>query len=258
MNFRLPKQNRKACFHGGAFFEAVGEDFDDLNRHQTIINADVLDAWFPPAPSVVEALTDHLPWLLRTSPPTQSSGLIRAIARARELPPTSILPGAGSSDLIFLALRTWLGPGSRVLLLDPTYSEYAHVCEQVIGCKVDRFTLHRRDNYAVDLEQLESRWSHGYDLVVLVNPNNPTGRMIPRDQLEPVLKRLPSRTLCWVDEAYVDYTGPDQSLERFAASTPNVVVCKSLSKVYALSGVRAAYLVAGENSVETLRHLTPP
>ena len=78
-----------SCFHGGWFFEAIGEEFDDLHRRRRVINADVLDAWFPPAPSVIDTLTEHLPWLLRTSPPTQCQGLVQAIARSRGVPSRS-------------------------------------------------------------------------------------------------------------------------------------------------------------------------
>jgi histidinol-phosphate/aromatic aminotransferase/cobyric acid decarboxylase-like protein len=246
------------CFHGGAFFEAIGEEFEDLGRRRTVINADVLDAWYPPAPGVIEALSEHLPWLLRTSPPIRSEGLVRTVAHVRGVPAANVLPGAGSSDLIFRAFRTWLTRESRVLLLDPIYAEYAHVCEKVIGCRVDRFPLSREDRYQVDLEEWEARSKAGYDLVVLVNPNNPTGQHVARERLEAVLARLPEHVVCWVDEAYGEYAGVGQSLERFAASMPNVVVCKSLSKVYALSGIRAAYLVGAEARLDELRPLTPP
>ena len=91
------------CFHGGAFFAAIGDEFDALDRRHAIVNADVLDAWFPPAPNVTATLSAHLPWLLQTSPPTGCEGLVRAIARARGVAPASVLSGAGSSALIFLA-----------------------------------------------------------------------------------------------------------------------------------------------------------
>ena len=71
------------CFHGGAFFDAIGTDFQRLERRHEIINADVLDAWFPPSPKVLAALQADLGWLLRTSPPTSCEGLARTIARAR-------------------------------------------------------------------------------------------------------------------------------------------------------------------------------
>ncbi len=248
-----------ACFHGGAFFDAIGEKFQTLDRRHDIINADVLDAWFPPSPKVTAVLEQHLPWLLRASPPTGCDGLIEAIAEARGVDRRSILPGAGSSDLIFLALRQWLKPTSRVLILDPTYGEYAHVLERVVCCRVDRYTLNRANGYQVDLNTLQGRLAaHDYDLLVLVNPNSPTGRHIGKTELQTFLQRIPSRTKVWIDETYIEYTGPNQSLESFAAQSENVVVCKSMSKVYALSGARAAYLCAPPHLLEELRSITPP
>ncbi|MEO6005630.1 MAG: aminotransferase class I/II-fold pyridoxal phosphate-dependent enzyme [Opitutus sp.] len=256
LNF--PFRKPATCFHGGAFFAAVGERFDDLTRHRSIINADVLDAWFPPAPAVLETLEAELPWLLRTSPPTACTGLIEAIAEARGVTPANVLPGGGSSDLIFRALRQWLNPTSRVLILDPTYGEYAHVLEKVIGCRVTRFTLERANGFVVNCDHLQAALADAYDLVVIVNPNSPTGRHIPRPQLEELLRHAPANTRVWVDETYVEYAGAQQSLERFAAGSEHVIVCKSMSKVYALSGVRVAYLCAGAHQMEELRAVTPP
>jgi histidinol-phosphate/aromatic aminotransferase/cobyric acid decarboxylase-like protein/GNAT superfamily N-acetyltransferase len=254
----VPFQKPAACFHGGAFFERIGERFDNLENAQSIINADVLDAWFPPSPRVLQTLQEHLPWLLRTSPPTDCRGLIEAIAQARGVAANCILTGAGSSALIFLALRQWLQPGSRALILDPTYGEYAHVLERVIRCRLDRHVLSREDGYAVDLAKLEAQLQTHYDLVVLVNPNSPTGRHIPRPSLEALLHRVPIGTRVWVDETYLEYAGTDQTLERFATQSENVIVCKSMSKVYALSGARVAYLCAAAHQLEELRSMTPP
>jgi len=234
-----------ACYHGGKFFEAVGDEFQTLERLDTIIAADVLDAWFPPSPKAVAALEKNLPQLLRTSPPTGCEGLVRTIARVRGVQSENILPGAGSSDLIFLALRHWLTAASRVLILDPTYGEYAHVLERVIRCRVNRLPLLRGENYRVDLSRLNQALTGGYDLVVLVNPNNPTGQHIPRAELEAALKKVSPATRVWVDETYIEYAGSGESLEQFAARSENVIVCKSMSKVYALSGARVAYLGAG-------------
>jgi histidinol-phosphate/aromatic aminotransferase/cobyric acid decarboxylase-like protein len=254
----VPFRKPTSCFHGGAFFEAIGPEFDHLDRRNRIINADVLDAWFPPSPRVMKALQQDLPWLLRTSPPTACEGMVRAIARARGVQPENILPGAGSSDLIFLALRHWLNTDSRVLILDPTYGEYAHVLEHVVRCRVDRIALSRENNYQLDLEEFGRFAARGYDLIVLVNPNSPTGRYVPRVDLEKALRNVPPSTRVWVDETYIEYAGENESLEEFAISTPNVVVCKSMSKVYALSGARAAYLCGPLEVIGDLRAINPP
>ncbi len=260
LDWRLAFPFRKpiACFHGGAFFDAIGPEFDHLERRNEIINADVLDAWFPPSPKVIATLTKDLPWLLRTSPPTNCEGLTRVIARVRGVAPANILPAAGSSDAIFLAFRHWLKPSSRVLILDPTYGEYAHVLEKVIGCRVDRLALAREDNYRIDLGELESIAQRGYDLIALVNPNSPTGQHVPRADMEKLLHTIPSATRVWIDETYVEFAGRAETLESFAAASTNVIVCKSMSKVYALSGARAAYLCGPEPIIAELRGLTPP
>jgi histidinol-phosphate/aromatic aminotransferase/cobyric acid decarboxylase-like protein/GNAT superfamily N-acetyltransferase len=261
MEWQLPVALEPApsCYHGGAFFEEVGDAFDDLSRRHGIINADVLDAWFPPSPRVLAELEQHLPWLVQTSPPTECAGLVRAIAAARGVAVEQLVVGAGSSDLIFRALPRWLSRDSRVLILDPMYGEYAHILERVIGCRVDRLRLHRADDYDIDVERLARRVARGsYDMVVLVNPNSPTGRHLPRAALASLIARVPQRTRVWVDETYIDYAGVAESVESLAAVHPNVVVCKSMSKAYALSGARVAYLCAAPAAAAELRAWTPP
>ena len=248
-----------ACVHGGAFFDAIGDAFDDLSRRERVVNADVLDAWFPPSPKALAALREHLDWLVRTSPPTHAEGLARTVARVRGVPEACLLTAAGSSDLIFLAMREWLTPSSRALVLDPTYGEYEHVLGNVVGCRVDRFPLAREDGYDLDVERLgRTIRAERYDLVALVNPNSPTGRHAPRAALEAMLGRVPLSTRVWIDETYIDFAASSASLETFAALRPNVVVSKSLSKAYALSGLRAAYLCADAALLAPLRRLTPP
>jgi len=246
------------CYHGGAFFEAIGTEFEDLNKRKNIINADVLDAWFDPAPKVINEIANHFTWICKTSPPTDCSGMAKGIAKARGIKAENILPGAGSSDLIFLALREWLIPSSKVLILDPTYGEYIHVLEKIVGCQVDRINLKRANNYMPDLDEIVNMAKNNYDLIVIVNPNSPTGQHIPAKNLENTLRKIPPGTRIWIDETYVEYCGKDQSLEKFAVTTTNVIVCKSMSKVYALSGLRSAYLCASPVQLEKLRSISPP
>jgi histidinol-phosphate/aromatic aminotransferase/cobyric acid decarboxylase-like protein len=183
----------------------------------------------------------------------------RVIARARGVATEeSILTGAGSSNLIFAALRGWITPSSRVLILDPMYAEYAHVLERVIGARVDRLRLSRANGYQVEPEGLADCLSREYDWVVTVNPNSPTGRHLPRHQFERIIAHAPETTRFWIDETYVDFVGQDQSLEAYAAGSTNVLVVKSMSKAYALSGVRAAYLCGPPSLVAEARRWCPP
>lgn len=248
----------ESCAHGGASVEALGRGFETLEASGDVVPADVLDAWFPPAPAAVAALTRGLDWISRTSPPVRADGLVEEIARRRGLPEDVLAVGAGSSDLIFRAFRGWLDASSRVLLIDPSYGEYAHVVERVIGCRADRFPLHRAEGWRIDPERLARVLRKRYDLVVIVNPNNPTGVHLDAARLREVLENAPSGTRFWIDETYAGYVGAGQTLEPHAAEAENVVVCTSLSKMYALSGLRAAYLTAPPPIAADLRRWTPP
>ena len=252
--FRLPA----SCEHGGAFWDSIGDDFAALEKIEEVISADVLDAWFPPAPEVLRAIGNHLAALIQTSPPTHASGLVCCIARARGVPAANVLPAAGSSELIYLAFPRWLTRQSRVLVLDPSYGEYKHLLETVIGCAVDRLPLRRDEGYCLNPAALAERLVNGYDLVVLVNPNSPTGTMIGGSELQKVLASAPPSTRIWIDETYVEYSGAAHSLEGYVATTKHGFVCKSMSKAYALSGIRVAYLVGDTAELARLRAFAPP
>jgi histidinol-phosphate/aromatic aminotransferase/cobyric acid decarboxylase-like protein len=240
--------------HGGAFWNAIGPDFRHLERRGSIINADVLDAWFPPSQKVLEALKEPSEWLYRTSPPTDGDGMITAIRDARGVDEARIVLGAGSSDLIFRAFLMMLRPSSRALVPDPTYGEYAHVLSNVVGCQVDRLPL---VDWQIDLEAAKQRLNtEAYDVFVLVNPNSPTGQVLEPSEVEAFVEAIPARTMVWIDEAYADYAGI--TCESLVNDSRNVVVGKSMSKVYSLSGVRAGYAVGPKQFVEGMQLRTPP
>lgn len=153
------------AYHGGASFDAIGRGFDNLGRTREVISADVLDAWFPPSPKAMDALSEYLAWAVASSPPAACEGLVAQISRSRGVDADAVLPGAGSSALIFLAFTRWLAPSSRALVLDPSYGEYAHVLENAVGCEVDSLALNRENGYAVSPERLESALADGYDVM---------------------------------------------------------------------------------------------
>ena len=246
------------CYHGGSFFKAVGEDLQTLENAKQIINADVLDAWFPPSPNVLKALQENLSFLIQTSPPTHAEGLVQVIAEVRGIKEKNILPGAGSSDLIFLSLTVLLSKKSRVLIIDPCYGEYIHVLEKVVQCNVTRFNLCRKEGFVVNTAALLQEIKNNYDMVILVNPNSPTGVYTPKKDMQDMLSRIPHSTIVWLDETYVDFVSSSESLENFATQRENIIVCKSMSKVYALSGVRVAYLCCSAHLIEILKQFSPP
>jgi histidinol-phosphate aminotransferase len=254
--FNLPNSQ---VFHGGKSFEAIGVAFDHLERAQNVITADVLDAWFDPSPRVLRKIRDFLPFLARTSPPVRASGLLQALASQRGLAEDCLLVGGGSSDLIFACLPHLIKADGRALILDPMYGEYRYLLSSVMGVEVARFALAKSNDFVVETEAIVAEVrAVRPDLIILVNPNSPTGQHWPRSQLTRFLDNVPDSVTVVVDETYIEYVGSRESVEQEAAHRPNLLVIKSMSKVYALSGLRVGYLVAHPSIIRRLALWVPP
>jgi histidinol-phosphate/aromatic aminotransferase/cobyric acid decarboxylase-like protein len=243
--------------HGGAFFNAIGVDFDHLEYRDRVVNADVLDAWYDPSPKVIDAIRKHLPWLMKTSPPTHGEGLLHAIRDARGLGEDCILIGSGSSSLIFQALPRLVSTNAGVLVLDPSYGEYRHLFDNVLQARVTHHLLEKGRNFVPDLNLLVEQ-AKDQDLVVLVNPNSPTGVCVDAAFIEHLLSAMHANAVLWVDETYVDFVPGQISVEGLIGQDRRLVVCKSLSKFFALSGLRVGYLAAHADVVDKLRMVSPP
>lgn len=249
----------KPAFHGGDFFKVINHDFSQLENSKNVINADVLDAWFDPSPKVIAIIKKYLPFTLRTSPPTYSPGLINTISQNRKIPESNLLVGGGSSDLTFVFFPQLIQKNDKVLILDPMYGEYQHIFENVIGAKVLRYKLSKNNGFKVNVQGfVRAIKAVKPKAVVIVNPNSPTGQSLSRNQLTDILRSIPKNILLVVDETYIDYVGQSQSIETQVIQYDNLAVIKSMSKVYALSGVRVGYLAASEKSIAKIKPFIPP
>lgn len=241
--------------HGGAFFDAIGVDFQSLQRKDEVINADVLDAWYDPSPRVISALREHLPWLVRTSPPTHGEGLVKVISEVRGIPEDHIIVGNGTSSLMYLALPHIVRKGSKVTLLDPMYGEYEHIFRQVLHCDINFVELHANENFRLNVNHLIAA-GRDSDLIALVNPNSPTGVGVDRQFVADLLQALPRSTKVWIDETYVDYA-PGTTAEPLV-DDPRLIIAKSMSKFYGLSGLRVGYLAGSPQVLGAMQTEAPP
>ncbi|MBX3095854.1 MAG: histidinol-phosphate aminotransferase family protein [Fimbriimonadaceae bacterium] len=245
------------AIHGGASFDAIGSSFDDLDHRSEVIDADVLDAWYPPAPTVLADLQANLEWLIKTSPPTHGDGLRSVIGKHTGMSPESILVGGGTSSLMFLAFPRLVPIGDRVCLLDPMYGEYRHLVENVIGAEVVNADLDPSRDFLPDPVAVANA-AEGCSLLVMVNPNSPTGQSLTHGEWEILLEHLDPHCRIWVDETYVDFVEDRPSVERYVGEDPRVIVCKSLSKFFGLSGLRIGYLAADPALVADWERFSPP
>ncbi|MBI2356352.1 MAG: histidinol-phosphate aminotransferase family protein [Candidatus Doudnabacteria bacterium] len=250
---------RRHAYHGGAFFNAIGPNFSTYERSKKVISADVLDAWFDPSPRVVDKIRQYLRFNIKTSGPTHSEGLVETISKYRKIPKENILVSGGSSDLMFAFFPRMAGKADRVMVLDPMYGEYEHIFKYITRSRIIKFNLHKQNDFKVDINQLINEVKKQKPrLLVLVNPNSPTGQYIPRNKFLKLLKSISEDTLVVVDETYIDYVDSNLSLESEVKRHENLVIIKSMSKAYALSGVRVGYLVAASKLADRVASFIPP
>jgi histidinol-phosphate/aromatic aminotransferase/cobyric acid decarboxylase-like protein len=248
--------NDDICYHGGASWDASGFDFELRN---SLIVADVLDSPFPPCPDALQIIRNQLERCCQESPPTHSEELVSTISNVRGVNKENVIVSSGSSSLMFSCLPRLLDKNSKVLILSPMYGEYEHILKHVIGCEITIFPLSEERGFIINSEDLVSI-SREHDAVILVNPNSPTG--VYSDAIKNIILEINNTDFSseckfiWVDETYIDYVEKSESLEGLVSEVPNLIICKSMSKCYALSGLRVAYIVSQKSNY--LRKYIPP
>jgi threonine-phosphate decarboxylase len=184
--------------------------------------------------------------------------LRHVLAQQCRVDPEMILVGNGSTELIHLVPRALAIKSA--LIIGPTFEEYAHalmgagsVVQYVHGKREERF----RPPLQEVLRQLSAKRSR-LDAVFLCNPNNPTGQVMNRSalcELAEVVERLQGWLI--VDEAFIDYC-QEQSVVSMLREHPRLVVLRSLTKFYAMPGLRIGYVLAASKIVDRLKDRQPP
>ena len=172
------------------------------------------------------------------------------IAKHLGVDEASVFATAGGDEGIRLLIQMALHGGRRILVVEPTYSMPRALAESM-NIEV-RETLLRQD-YQLDPEAVVKSGGD-VDVVYLCNPNNPTGNLFSRSDVEYVASRLNS--LIIIDEAYADFAGV--TLMELVRHYDNVAVVRTFSKAWGLAGLRVGYVVGGERVIDGLRRISLP
>ena len=184
-------------------------------------------------------------------PDPDCTELVAFLADRYRVKPEQIVAGNGSTEIFFAIARAI--PFSHALIPVPAYVDYA-TAVRTAGRDVRFFKLEESAGFALDWPELEKQL-RDEQLVLLGQPNNPTGRSLDTDTLCDVAARYPATTFV-VDEAFADFIDGYRSL---AGQTPaNVVVVRCLTKFYAIPGLRLGYAVASPELACTIRDQIPP
>jgi threonine-phosphate decarboxylase len=225
--------------HGGLGWQHPGvEDFSsNLNP-------------YGPPPGLEKCFQEALPHLIHY-PDDRSTIFRKAICSRFNVQDDNVTVGAGSAEIIRLFPDVFLSPGDRVVIPSPTFSEYAFAC-QVRGAAIETVPL--PDSLRIDMDSLLVRCP-GAKLVYLCNPNNPTGSIVPRKRvLELVRECERSGTLVFLDETLLELVDGSKDITCIdeVASHENLFIIRSLTKCFAIPGLRIGYAVG---SAPIVRHM---
>jgi threonine-phosphate decarboxylase len=210
------------------------------------------------SPRALTAIAEYLD-RLDHYPDPQTTRLKEQLSVRLGLPPQCLLMGNGSTELIYLLPRV-LKP-KRVLIISPTFSEYEKA-SRLVDAEVYDVRLHNRDEFRISIDSIYRQYRKGIDMLFLCNPNNPTGQLLCREELLWLVKQAARWSILVVmDEAFMDYL-PDQSLLSLPGNGvmdhPNLVILRSFTKFFALSGLRIGYLVSRPGLIRKLEARKEP
>ena len=198
-----------------------------------IIKLDANENPYGPSPRVREALAElaHI----NIYPDPESGQLREMLADYIGVSSKQILCGAGADEIIEIILQLFIEPGDVIINTPPTFAMYGFDAPLYHGKVVD---VYRRPDFSLDVAAIEDAVTqHKAKLVFLCSPNNPSGNIIPPDDIRRLLD-LPCTLV--IDEAYIEFSSQN-SLASRAAAVPNLIVLRTMSKWAGLAGLRVGY-----------------
>jgi histidinol-phosphate aminotransferase len=241
-----------------------------VNRTLALARPDILTlqpyqhaAW---EPSLERMHANEMPWRadgdpsgagMNRYPEPQPVELVEHLASLYGVPPANVLVGRGSDEGIDLLVRSFCRAGQdSVLICPPTFGMYK-VSARIQGAGLVEVPLVKEHGFALDRAAVLAAWRDGVKLVFLCTPNNPTGNLLDRRDIESVCRELHDKAVVVVDEAYIEFARTESlagSLDRF----PNLVILRTLSKAYALAGARCGTVIAQADIIELLTRVITP
>jgi histidinol-phosphate aminotransferase len=194
---------------------------------------------YGPHPAVVEAIRAAAAGVNRY-PDSKARLLRRRIAERYDADPAEVAVGNGSCEILLAAAEALCEPGAEILFAWPSFSMYPHLAA-LSGARELRVPL--ADGGVHDLEAMAAEVTAATQLVLVCNPNNPTGTYLPSSEIAAFCERLPEHVTVILDEAYIEFQttdDPDATVD-LRRRFPNLVVLRTFSKVYGLAGLRTGY-----------------
>lgn len=191
-------------------------------------------------------------------PDFQPDNLLLAYSEYCDLPTENILATRGADEGIELIIRTFcVAYQDAILICPPTYGMYGISAENhganiikvpLIDSEFGKFTL---DVNGIIDSSVQAK------VIFLCSPGNPTGNLLPEQQIKAVLEQVANDAIVVVDEAYIEFS-PESSVQNWLADYPNLIVLRTLSKAFALAGLRCGFTLASSEIITLLSKVIAP
>ncbi|HEX5210868.1 MAG TPA: histidinol-phosphate transaminase [Pseudolabrys sp.] len=193
---------------------------------------------------------------LEDYPDGSASALREAIGDVFGLDPDRIVCGAGSDDLLNLIARAYLADGDEAIHTTHGFLVYP-IATLGTGAKP---VVAPETNFTADVDAIVARVTPRTKVVFLANPNNPTGTYIPFDEIKRLHKSLPAHVLLVLDAAYAEYVQRNdyESGIELVATSENVVMCRTFSKIYGLAALRLGWMYGPAPVIDAINRIRGP
>ena len=231
-------------------------DFAELERlgltPEAVLDFSVNGNPYGPSPRVREAIA-QVPY--ERYPDREVLALRRVLAEHLDVTPEQLLVGNGSTELVWLIALAFVRADDPVVLVGPTFGEYTRAAI-LMGAHLQHYTAQPEESFSVVPERVIHLLQQSQPrLVFLCNPNNPTGTLITPETITHWATAWPG-TLFIVDEAYLTFAAPASSV--LPGLRHNMLVLGSMTKAYALAGLRLGYAVGFPDVLAALQRARPP
>jgi len=224
--------------------------------HDGPIRLNMNENAYGPSARAAAAMRDGLGLVNRY--PESVDVLVAEIAALHGVTPEHVVLGCGSTGVLRMAAATCLRARTKLVLASPTFDLLADYAARA-GAAVATVPLDR--HHAHDLDAMLVQADASASLVYICNPNNPTGSLTPRNDLEAFIRKLPATSRVLIDEAYHHYAGASSAYASFIdrpVDDRRVIVTRTLSKVYGLAGLRLGYAIAAPEVARELASCRAP
>jgi len=203
------------------------------------------------SPMAIQALRDAAEEINRY-PDSKNTEICAKLAEKYNVQPENILCANGADYLIAAMARAFLNPGEKMIIGLPAYAYY-ETQAQLMGAEVVKIPVNER--YTFDLPAMLSAIDEQTKMLVIINPHNPTGVTISKEELADFMAKVPDSCLVVVDEAYIDFADPAvfPDVCEYIRQERNVLALRTFSKFMGMAGLRFGYIVAPEHIIAVLR-----